>query len=983
RAVTQASGKKNAKGATEFLVVMFFLLIVLGAMIALVVSKQRSESASGQLNYELESGQKLNGSEAKPENTSPPTGNVSEPETRLPSRAETVGGDSTIADGRTTTIANSSGGKASVELQPVVEASAAAVVTTEQSTTDVKTDSEDSQETTGEETDGQAKTEAADSQEEADDTTLQAKNDGEENTATAKEAIRADHLLSYDLNNSQIEFMANLQLALLWLERSAPTIRLQNLHAFEEALKAYREQEDCPESQKASAKFVEEELLTGYRRLPTVLKERMQEIRQMSFTVDRETWNVQEFGDMDAKMSMVKVSKPGGSNHLPKDWATLQKRGIIAGICRQLIESGKHQLSEDTSLLASLALTGQIREYARLLKTYQLGEDDSFWILPVEWERFRENQKAERNALGLLQQIIVYADNDSIEGVYVKAGELTDKYSSTQLYAILSPMVQPLFENCKGICSAEKSKQLLKDSQNSLLENEISSPSEVYSPLMFWIARYGNPAQGSKIENKNERLLDNAIKRLAEDENYAPTSIDFVRAVPFLLTDTQERRADLSPTMAQKYLSENKEDAKKDKVFKRLDSQMSILARLEIGDWNYARKNNRQLQWKELDGMSVQELPDDGLPLSIASLYGRALLMARFEGDMDRADKSMAPLLKVNKSSRVAVAAYSAVLEYWLLTRRGQFSASDLPIPFAARSVLRNAMQAERQWQYDSKRKFAYLYLAALFESGLDSEALNLLKSIDKDKDDIVEKLDIKEHYQPYFTELIEIHEAATNDEDAEGNISQLEKKVAAFHDVKYTMEYFKAKFSACGERPLTGKRDRQFKDLFSKYLPFSRLIGGDVCWDWTLRRIAWELAEDNMENAMEVAEWVLEQQYASLIPYYGRLLALRAGLRLLQGRHDALLDATFLAEKATVLSDGEQKFFKSFASYPRIGDYKFKGTSRHQEYFWYQWLMACEQFGEKGKESSEFNALQGRREENALSERVLLTGLEKFIQKR
>ena len=783
-----------------------------------------------------------------------------------------------------------------------------------------------------------------------------------------------DHLLAYKLTQRQREFRAHAALALLWVEFSGQQTGQLNYRAINEKLKALTDEPWFTENQRKAAQFMRETLCAEFSKLPAYMNEHLSDIQKINVPLDRETWCIQDFsGSSDKLTAIVKVTKPGVSNQVPKDWMALHRKGVLAAICQKLIENGQKELPQDSVPLAYLAVGGFAREYDRMLRLYPTEKQQAQWDLPIQWEKFRIDQKAERTALALWGQIVAYADADSVEGVLAKGREIAEKCRNTRGYKTLQPTIGALMKKCKGLSAADKAKELLEKAQEELADKD-NGGSDMFTPMMFWIARYGNEARSS-VEGKNERLLAGAFGRLTDKKggNHSP----HILAVPFWLTDTSGYKLGNSPARVMYSLSRYKDEKRTEKIYKRLEELMMTLMRLEIGDWSYARKNYRQLQWKELDGLAKNELKDTGAALLASSTYGRAMLLTRYEGDTDSADKLMASLLKNARSLPNSVPAYSLVLEYWLLSRRGEYALSELPLPFAGKAILRHVTQEDRQViQACNKRRFVYLYLAALFETGLKDEAVSLLKAIDKDKDAIVSKLNITEHYQRYFSELLSMHS-----EDAEER--GREQKLVESHDAGCCMEYYKAKFSACGEYAIDGSADAKFKDIFSQWAPSARLIGGDVLFDWTLRRVAWELANGSLDKAAEIVQWTIEFEVPCLIPYYARLLALQAGLRLLAGRRDAIFDAPFIAERATAMSDRELKMFKCLADYPKVSEFKIKGTTRQQEYLWYQWMVACDQFADAGKESSEFDALQKRRSELALSERTLLTGLQKHVEER
>lgn len=558
----------------------------------------------------------------------------------------------------------------------------------------------------------------------------------------------------------------------------------------------------------------------------------------------------------------------------------------------------------------------------------------------------------------------------SVELIDRKLWNLMKHCSQTVLMQRLGTVVEALGEKNSKVSRYYEGRHLLgKLMTLPRLPKEPSERQEVLRQILWLDACFGGEIKGDrrKLFAKMKRQLGNDVVELEGLGN----------SIHETLTMTGKslwREPLFSQTVVKKVMAKLKKNERLEEISERMEEQLSMLALLDMGSWNFIRERRKNLNWPKLEKLTFDKLPESGRRVAAETFAAKALLDWRYDDDakaMRQASWKIHELVQGGwKDGDVALLALE--LELRLLSRYQDLGAEGM-MPLVDEEYETQADELPRVL-VRLRRRLVYLWLTVCLERGETEQARAFLEMLqDEGQAELF-------GFAGRGSHLTDGMQLLRNELDC----LQVPKQLL---DRALVGESLRFKMACLGEEPLDGLQEGAYRQLFEQELPKGRLTLGDAVFDWVLRRVAYDIRSGELGYAMETIEWALNQRAICMFPYLGRLLFLRTGVLLYHGLTGGIEDMQMLAQGATVLSKGERKLLEALAKGELLKEQGESDSAKRQTMStWQAWLATCQWLGSKGTDEQLdtvrlhlANAAQGA----PPAERCLIAGLKRHLDKR
>ncbi len=652
-----------------------------------------------------------------------------------------------------------------------------------------------------------------------------------------------------------------------------------------------------------------------------------------------------QFMLQDITYEKIEVQELMPNGHIVRalSWQEFHAEGLVDELFKEAFFARESDPRQWRPYLAYLAFTNQPRALKVLLASYpQNHEEGRQWEMVLVLFEMASGRKLDvlKGWLDLRQACRLGLSINA----YRLASELRRSRSSVSM--AFPDVLDALILRCGAAVPDVQAAALMQRAQQQLRLD----PAAALNLLLLVKARCG--AGSFPERNKLEDIQNDVLAGLPGGVDTKEPSV--WDAVPFVVFGRPEQSPHRS--YVANVLVTHKEDLAA--TVRAALPGLRALSLLEMGDWLQASKLAEDKQVTALlEGQALFRYP---------ALYGRALLAMRYSPDPSAVDNAALALTQAPLGLEKNPAMYIFAPEYALLSRR-----ADREFLYRFRTLragldLKGAPAILRRLQY--------LDLCLCLEGAGRKDAMDALSAIADDGAGAVAGAAAA---------------AGFNSEILRADAHRLHEMIRLgsgdfFPPMTdpYVLDLQLRLALACvGDRTLTGESDETFKQVVESESVRWPLTGGDMVYDWLLRRCAADITSGDLVAAVGRVRWALELPSSCMYPYYGRLQLLLAGLHNLAGQTCGYMNAHATLQAATVASEVEKRLIRLV--YERDGGRSLLAQLGygHHGHFFVPWLELSHRLG-RGEKVEDIEQRFGRLP-LPMAERRLVAGLSVFQRER
>jgi len=610
-----------------------------------------------------------------------------------------------------------------------------------------------------------------------------------------------------------------------------------------------------------------------------------------------------QFMVQDITYDQVEVQELTATGHIVRSmsWQEFFAEGLVDELFNEAFFAHETDSRQWCPYLAYLAFTKQTRALTSRLASYPQNEEGRLWRMVLVLMDMASGRKLD--ALKGWQELRLACRLGLSINAYRLASEL--RRSRNSISAAFADVLDALIQRCGESVPELRAADLMQQARQHLR----LAPAEALNRCLLVKARYGVAAfpEKSTLEDIQKQALASLQAGMDGEK------LDVWDAVPFGTLG----RLDVSPQrsyIANVLLSRNKEIPPALRV---VLPGLRPLSLLEMGDWFQASKL--------IEDKQVTALLQRPAMYRYPALFGRLLLVLRYGVDQSAADHEALMLTQMPIGSELYASLFAYAPEYALLSRRG-----DREFLYRFRTMRPGL---DIKGSPEARRYLRYLDLCLCLEGAGRKDAMDALYAISDEE---------AGNAAGFTSEILRA--------DAQRMHELIRLGSGPFYPpmIDTALPYLQLRLAlACmGNRTLTGEGDETFMRLVESEGMRWPLSGGDMIYDWLLRRCAADIGTGDVAAAVARARWVLDLPYSCLFPYYGRLHLLLAGLHNLAGQSCGYLHAHAVLQVATVVSETERRLLLSV--YERDGGRSLLAQLGYGHYghFFVPWIEASHRLG-------------------------------------
>ncbi len=607
------------------------------------------------------------------------------------------------------------------------------------------------------------------------------------------------------------------------------------------------------------------------------------------------------FGGMADGLFVIHEIRRHGKLTVRMDWAALMKAGYLDTMVTMVGDLFNGDAYRLRPYLAYLVLVQHVEEDFPLLEGVQDLQMRMQWQQICRWCQAKENQRRSLEDIRRWRRLRRLCGRGSFLEAYKLARELHPILSAAM--RPLEPALVEIEKTCEELIPENRGGEMVRESLQSLRQGD------GYGALALALgasARYGNSRLPEAEKEGNRRMIEKALEQIepgmgkvAEGRTAAMVGLAMVRP--------QNERWPCGSLLA---LRRGAAGGRPETA--RWMEALGFAARLEMGDWAYLA--DRDVSTEETSPFAEEDIIGQW-----TYAYAKSLVALRYAPSWAVCDGMMAALgAKVSRQERAVC--WTLAANYALLRRR--------PVGADSENFLFWTGKEKLQGTRAECRRLMYVTLAALMEGDRREEVQALLPSI-------------KQQGALFFDEtdnelMTELWRQVNGWLQGGGDL----RLPCRLKDRELPDIQARVMLATAGRQSLSDINDTLFLNWVESEGAGWQQIGGDMVYDWLLRRLAHCLAQGNFIQAKQLLDRCMALRHSCMFPYYPRLLLLQAGLFSLAGNDDGRILANRAMGGAVVASTGEKRLAKTFAKKPQ--ELKPQGDGVQTGAFMEAFLAAC-----------------------------------------
>jgi serine/threonine protein kinase len=654
-----------------------------------------------------------------------------------------------------------------------------------------------------------------------------------------------------------------------------------------------------------------------------------------NFTGNRE----RQFMLQDVSHDKIEVQEQMANGHVVRtlSWAEVRAEGLVDDLFKTAFYVNESDPRQWRPYLAYLLCSNQPRALTATLAIYpQDNEEERHWKMLQVLQDMASGRKLEM--LKAWQELRQACRMGLQVNAYRLASELRRSRNSVSIN--FADVLDSLMQRCSSAVPELQGAALQQRARQQL---QAGAAEEALQLLLLAKARYGNVNFTGR--NRLEDLQKEIVASLAAELD--GQRLNLWNALPFAFS----RPLQYSPQASYLVNVRLSQSSELPPMEREALAGLRPLSLLEMGDW---LQTNRLTEDRALNALLKRTAP-----FRYPAHFGRALLIMRYGLDPAAADQEAQALTMSAPGLEKNPQLLSLAAEYILLSRCGD---RERLYRFRSRRLNPDGRETAAL-----RRRLCYLDLCLVLEGAGRKEAMDLLYKVTEDEHgDAAFNSDVLRADAHRMHEMIRLGNGSFFPPLLDNAWPELQLRLA---------------LACMGDRSLTGESDETFMQLVESEASRWSLIGGDMIYDWLLRRSAADIEIGDLAAATQRVHWALGLPHSCLFPYYGRLQLLSAGLYNLAGQNSGYMNAHLALQAATVASETEKRLIRLV--YERDGGRALLAQlgDGHPGHFLVPWLELSLRLG-RGDKVKDIEKRFGR-QQWPMAERRLLASLNVFQREK
>lgn len=596
---------------------------------------------------------------------------------------------------------------------------------------------------------------------------------------------------------------------------------------------------------------------------------------------------------MDLLLANGKVSRTAS-------WDAINKDGILEGICKIMLAKSDNNLNAVAPYAAMLMFIGRGRQTVQLLSTFPQDQNARFWLILAQIGDYVS--PALRNAVKAMRQL----EEACADANEARATEICASILSAQIIALPDKdkaTAREILERTNHTIPSHQAGLLLR---NAAKLSDRQKFSKAMSTALLVKARYGD-AKFPEKSKLNSLITDN-LSMLPPTLDEAPGG-DIMSAL--FITP---RPPTTTAVIIRDFLESQHNDA-----IKKVYENFKPIAAFNYGDWSVFR----DIQDIKID--ESNSLRNINIMLSFEKAFALSLLEDRLT-DRQPSVEWTADARQFSNTARRKASVLVLIAQTALLTHHSgnNYALQNLTWP----------VNTNFNDPFIERRLLFYLAFT-LFNEDTDSE-------------------DALDNFKEFLAKRSPSNLGFVNEPDTK-NMRSLTDNPSSITSLpldsnsSLTAASIRAWLAlADPQKGLPPSMDEEFAEAVANYAADWGPLGGDAIYSFLLLRCAFSLRNNEPATALKLTDMALNIHEPCMFPYYPELLALRAGICALTGKHGAIYTAALNIIASSVASDTEKKLAKTLAELKPLETIKKtdaiikKLPDAKPALFWTRWTANC-----------------------------------------